>query len=350
MKKLDPLNVKYFKLVIPPQNLGKETSCDIAAKCIICGDSKRFPNKKRLHLYTKPNYRNDVIKCFNCNFSGSMYQFLKEVRPDLLNIYLKEKRSRSFNNLNSFKDPNLESLEKFSKNLEDIKNIENIEVFQKPKLLFDLPKEFKLLKNSDQKFKDYIYSRNINFNDDIYSCDTEVNINNKNLKFYNSIIIPLWFNKSKKIIYGFQSRRIDQKRFYTYLPEENSSFRVWNWFQINKNKTIYIFESFFDAKSSGIPNDQIIAALGSSISIERLSELTDYVFCLDNQFRDLTSKKKSLNLLKQNKKVFIWPKDLNLRVKDVNELSLTLPKKEISNIIYNNIFDGMKGILKLKLS
>ena len=88
---LDRIDVKYFKLAVGMDNIGKETDVDISARCPICGDSRKKKNSKRLHLYTKGTVTN--INCFNGDCScqnKTVYSFLRDFFPPLLDKYKKE--------------------------------------------------------------------------------------------------------------------------------------------------------------------------------------------------------------------------------------------------------------------
>lgn len=45
---LDRIDVKYFKLAVGTEHIGKENNNDIAVRCPICGDSYK---KKILNVY-----------------------------------------------------------------------------------------------------------------------------------------------------------------------------------------------------------------------------------------------------------------------------------------------------------
>jgi hypothetical protein len=91
-----------------------------------------------------------------------------------------------------------------------------------------------------------------------------------------------------------------------------------------------------------------VAALGADLNEDRINEFKDVIFCFDNQFQDLTSKQKSIKLLQQGYKVFVW--DPKIKEKDANEWSVNHPEQNFARIILKNIYSGTKGVLKLKLS
>lgn len=336
MNTLDYTDVKYFELAVG-DNIGKKTETDIACRCVICGDSHNNPNKKRLHLYIKDTYESSAIKCFNCEYTSNMYGFLKEVRPDLYTNYVKEKKGESFQRLKDEKEGNSVLDKNFMRPKKGI-----------PPTVFKMPKEFIKIIDADIKFINYIDTRGINY-DDLYCVDQLVMIREKEIALMNMLVIPLWFDKSQNEIYGFQCRSIVEKFFYTYIPDDNQGFKVWNWFGINKSLPTYIFESYFDARSSGLPINQICSALGADLNNERINELKEPIFCFDNQLIDPTANVKSKKLLQEGKKVFIWPEPAH-KFKDFNAiLTAGGSFEKISNMIKNNIKEGIMGSILLKL-
>jgi len=334
MNSLDYTDIKYFELAVG-DNIGKKTETDIASKCIICGDSHNNNNKKRLHLYIKETYDNAAIKCFNCDYTSNMYGFLKDVRPDLYTNYIKEKKGDSFQKLKNEKEGNSVLDKNFMKPKKNT-----------PSEIFKMPPEFIKIYSGDEKFRKYVDTRNINY-DDMYCVDQIITLRGKDIALMNMLVIPLWFDKSQNELYGFQCRSIVEKFFYTYIPDLNQGFKVWNWFNINKSLPTYIFESYFDARSSGIPENQICAALGADLNNERINELSEPIFCFDNQNVDKTSKNKSIKLLEQGKKVFVWP---DTKLKDFNSiLTKGAPKEKIMNMILSGVKSGIAGLIPLKL-
>lgn len=311
---LDPIDVKYFKLCVPI--IGKETPLDIQGRCIVCGDSQKNKNKKRLHLYTKPSWDTASIKCFNCDYSASPQAFIKEFCPDLYNAYMSEK---GYKTLNSLKEQ--EPVR--------VKIKRTLRTFKKPDVFIDLKKSKEALT--------YLKNRKIN---PIGRADVYYGVgffNKVNLKDY--IIIPLLDENNKW--YGFYSRSTKQKTFFTYLPEENMGYKVWNFFNVDKTKTVYIFESIMDALSTNLKNS--IAVLGADLNKERLDELSDPVFVFDN---DKTGYKKAMKYLDMGYKVVDWGGKTE---KDCNEMLKKESKNEISEYIKNNILQGKNSKIKFML-
>lgn len=322
---LRAVNVKYWELCHSTEALGVHKDCDYNARCDMCGDSKTRKNLKRLHLYTKSSYEGDSVKCHNCGESYNMYGYLKAYHPDLYQAYVQETRKSSL----------------------DALAFENIEVVTKKNTLytFNKPSEFT---PPNKVVIEYLYGRGFTkemiqdkvYNGlKIYHSNGLVKLNDKLVNLTNYIIIPLIENDKW---YGFYSRSIDKKVFYTFLPEQNTGYKVWNWFNVNKKDTVYIFEAIFNALSVSLPS---IACLGSDIDSERLNELSKPVFCFDN---DDTGVKKSLKYAELGYSVVVYPKDM--LEKDINDLlKAGWGVEQIDNFITTNVYQGTSAVTRLRL-
>lgn len=351
MVQLDPINVKYWELAHSPAELGTKTHGDYACHCDICGDGRRS-SSKRLHLFTKYNFEGDAIKCFNCNWTGNMWTYLMEFHPSLYNQYKREKASEAFNEILTIKKlddtktadpdvlPNNVSLD-FGGALPIIE-IDNTPKVPTPQLVAPL----NLPKLSD--FPDavtYIKNRGIEPKEEWLYSTGKLKFDNKLLSLQDYIIIPLTWDDGRW--YGFQALAWKRKDFRVVLLSQNTGWKVWNWTNINKQEPVYIFESIYDAMSSGYPN--AIAQLGANLEQDRINELKKPIFCLDNQNVDEASIRESMGYLKKGYEVFIWPKGSE-KFKDTNDLRKRKVNYQlIQKMIENNLYKGMEGILKLKM-
>lgn len=307
---LDPIDVRFFKQVAP--DIGQENENDINARCPVCGDSKN-KNKKRLHLYKSGDVT--LVHCFNgdCTVHNNMYNFLKLYFPDYLKDYKREKFQFSLLN----KPEPIEISNQL--NLTEELKLIDINLFTEP---------------LNDECIDYLLSRNINPRPEFRFCNNDVKINDKFYKLKNKIIIPFEYNNT--LSHGFYSRDIKQKEFITFSP--NLGYKVWNWFRINKKEPVYIFEGIFDALSSGKKN--IIACCSADLHPDRLKELSNPIFCFDN---DVTGHKKMLELCQKypNAK-FIDYKDFEF--KDLNE-ALQKGKLDFNKF---NFLSGFRASLELR--
>jgi len=344
---IEPLEQKYFLLETSSKDIGYIKSDDISKSCDICNEGSSYGRKHRLHLYTKPTYDTPSIACFNCGYKGNMYSYLRDYHPTLFDQYKKEKMGSTFKELKLSKNKNKNSN---NETTEDI-NLDNIFSSHKTKhtpILGDLPKSFKPLLEFEEPIK-YLKNRKIENYDRWYFSPKDNNIvfNGAEVRLSEYIIIP--FYKEDKI-YGFQALSYKQKRFFVFLLKGNDSWKVENWFNIDREKNIYVFESVYDRLSSGL--DNTISQMGASLSVERIEELNKnkLVFCLDNQNIDEASQRESLKYAEKGYNVFIWPTKIPKKFKDTNDLLKGgVPKEKIKEIIENNTFSGTEAILRLKM-
>jgi len=341
MNKLEDIDVKYWELLFTSDELGKKNDMDYAARCPICGDSKKRKNLKRCHLYTKNDIDYSIVHCFNCGWKGNMYKLLELVNPYLYNAYKNEKRTQS---LNSLKKSYVKKEKEFKINTDFI-NANKLNK-SKPPILFKLPDEIKNIKKNDEYYN-YLKSRKISDNYiKMFKCvNGTILYNNQRIELKKYIILPLYYDN--ELIYGFQARSITSKRFFTFIPFENHGFKVWNWFNVNLNEPIYVFESYFDAMSSGLKN--VIAQLGATLSENIKKEIkNDLIFVLDNQNIDETAKRELLKYCNEGYKVMIWPK--NIKFKDFNEiLCAGASSEKISKFIKKNINEDITAKVMLTM-
>ena len=77
--------------------------------------------------------------------------------------------------------------------------------------------------------------------------------------------------------------------------------------------------------------------------------LTQQVWVLDSQWQDTASLNKTKTLLKQNCCVFIWPRDVGRRFKDINDMCVYFKVDHISKeFLIKNTYCGLQGLVKLK--
>ena len=332
---LSQLEIKYFKTAVGQENIGKESLVDITARCPVCGDSQKNKRSKRLHLYSKNNITK--INCFNgsCDVNNkTMYGFLKSFYPNLLENYKRENFIQNLSHLSN------QSSDVFAEIAEDIKEPLKESEIIKPVLTHNLFDYFENLIEHDEAIS-YLNKRGFDYFNSSYEWyfgKQNLEIDGKLYKLNDAIIIPLYYEKE---MYGFYSRNIYNKEFFTYLPEQNMGYKIAFWFQIDKSKPVYIFEGIFDALSSGL--DNVIALMGAKIPEERLSELKYPVFVLDN---DKTGILNSIEYTKRGFQVYIQPTEL--KEKDMNELMLNHPELNVPEMIKNNIYSSISAEIRLK--
>jgi hypothetical protein len=343
LARIDEVDKRYFLMVTPSHEIGYVNDSDISKSCDICGEGKSYGHKHRLHLYIKDTYDKATIRCFNCEYRASLYNYLKDYHPAEFELYRKEKQGGSFQELKMEKLDD-SPLDEFS--VDDIDtDFMSSEAIPKEPLpnLIDPVEGFTSLPEAALV---YIQGRGLEPQENwLYSPEgNKVQFNGNETYLSDYIIVPLTIDRRW---YGFQAIGWKQKKFFVYLVDGNDGFKVWNWNNINKEEPVYIFESIYDAMSSGLEN--VIAQIGTSLHVDRLKQLKDPVFCLDNQRIDEASQRESLKYAENGYKVMIWPEGSE-KFKDTNDLrKINVPYEKISKMVKNNIYSSIKAILKLKM-
>lgn len=353
MARISEIDKRYFLMVIPSHEVGYINDSDIAVSCPVCGEGKSYGHKHRLHLYTKDTFDGSTLRCFNCEYRASLWNFLKDYHPSEFELYKKEKQGQSFQELKMEKlDSTGNSLDEFEDtevSQNDISSINtdfmsSVSIPKEPQpILIDPVEGFTEIPEAPLE---YLKGRGIEPKEDwVYSPDgNKVMFNGAETHLSNFIIVPLTIDGKW---YGFQAIGWKTKRFFVYLVDGNDGWKIWGWDNIDKDKTVYIFESIFDAMSSGL--DNVVAQIGVSIHEDRLKQLKDPVFCMDNQNVDEASSRESLKYAEAGYSILVWPKGSE-KFKDTNDLrKIGVPYEKIAKMIKNNIFKGMDAILRLKL-
>lgn len=347
---MDSVDIRFFKMAVGSDRIKQETPTDITARCPICGDSKYSKSKARLHLYEKNGVT--LVNCFNeCSVNNiTMERFLKDFYPTLLPSYRDEKGSNTLANLKNFMKTDIsktmsEGLGDFNfddfynKETEETKEDKELELLgvgKNPPILFDLTNNFK---RDDAKITKYCKERGIVYNPEWkWLVGKDIIIDGKNFRINDYIVIPLYCGGK---MYGFYSRSMKEHRFQTYIPDKNTGFKVWNLYNIDITKPIYVFEGIFDALSAyqnGITN--VIACLGATPPMDLLQGL-DLIFCLDN---DRTGLLNNVKYLKKGYKALIYPNDI--KYKDLNEMLNN--NVNIKDLIDNNVGYGILALIKIQ--
>lgn len=173
----------------------------------------------------------------------------------------------------------------------------------------------------------------------------------------NRLVLP--FKDINNQIIFYQSRKIfDWDKHPSYLSKINSDKSLFNIENVDmtNDDTIYMFEGPID--SCFVKNGIAVAGINDGISSFnpkqedqlRGFKLFDKIWCLDSQHIDKTSRDKSLKLLENGEKVFIWPEKIGKKYKDFNEMCIDKQIDQIPiNFIKKNSQCGTSAILKFKI-
>ena len=310
-------------------------------RCPFCGDSKKNQRKKRGWLLWNEPFDTYIFSRHNCGINTNFDKMLEENFIDEYNLYRSETRATRLEKYKGEYKPQVLVI-KSKKKVEEknpLKNPHNLKLFDKPSIFEPIEQHKAGMEYLDGRllsglYKDYM----------VYYGVGKMKHKGVELDFTDMIIVPFVLGDKW---YGFQARSIKEKKFLVILPEENQGFKVWNFFNVDLTKPVYVFESIYDAYSSGKEN--VIAQAGATLS-DSVLKLIKPIFCLDNQFQDDTANKESMKYIDKGFNVFVW--DNRIKEKDFNSLLVKVGlnnKNKISKLIDNRVYKGLRGTVSLRL-
>jgi 5S rRNA maturation endonuclease (ribonuclease M5) len=280
------------------------------ARCILCGDSKKNPSKKRFHL----DWNNGEIKyhCFNCERAGGFVRLYSEVMA----VSFEDAKKIIYSY-----DPERIKSELGPKPLKKVRKDIGLTIFD------DVLKECLTINDMPDGIMEGGYlSALANFIKE-RMVTTPVFVAVKG-RYKGRVIIPVY--KDEHIIY-FQGRALGNQEPKYLNPVVEKSNVILNEQNFDTKKHIIVTEGLLDAFMIG---DQGTSMLGASLSSDFVSKLEartekEVIIALDN---DETGREKLIGLLGEDFcnycKFFIMPYKYQ-RIKDLNELVI---KHNILNV------------------
>lgn len=324
----------------------------INIKCPLCGDSTHNNFKARGYIYLsdEPNYF-----CYNDDCGHrSFYDFLKEQNPQLAKEYYKDIKLKDRKSINQAQQSNEKRDEIFGKtNIQDvIEQSKKEDVYNPLNLTY---KKFDRAYYTTTRDNEQItYEKDIqDLNDECIEYLESRGFTKEDYKDFKyvldqrDIIVPLWIDKSKNLVYGTQTRRLPpDKVFHNQIF--NNPYKVTNLeyvLKLPKGSIIYSFEAEFDRISTSLKNS--IAVFGKGASSDVLEILKDYkiVPCYDADDVGYTS---TMSMAKKGCDVLVHKEEVN-QFKDFNKmLELGMGKEDITNYILENIKSPKRAYMELK--
>jgi hypothetical protein len=294
-------------------------------RCTYCGDSKSNKYRKRGYLYELKDGLN--FKCQRCGKSCSFSNFLKDIDPNLHKDYIFEK----------FQDK-----QKFQPKAKEEPILDNTFNIDSLVSIKDLPKTHharKYVENRKipEKFWDRLfYSSNYKLWVNTYIIPDKF----KNIPESDDRLVIPFYNKSGKA-FAFQGRDLtDNPNVERYITiKAGKELLIYGLERIDITKEIYLLEGPIDS----LCIKQALAAAGSSLKKLIKSEL-DIIFVFDNEPRSKQIIDLMEEIIKNNRKIFIWPK--NVLQKDINDA--IIEGVDIEKIIKKNIYHGLNAQLKFQ--
>lgn len=303
--------------------------------CPICREGKSWGRKSR--LYYIPN--DSKLCCHNCGWYGTPINWVMEVEQ----LTYKEVAAQ-------IKECDYE----YGLPVETIEKAQTTELPRDSINLFDRTqltyyKDNDSVKRAVDVIVDRKLNKAVNRPRTLYTSLTDV-------VHKNRLIIP-FYNQSNECIF-YQSRKLfESDTKPKYLSKMNSEKSLFNYNNVSSSTdNVFITEgpidSFFIEDSVAVAGIQERSKESltpvQAQQLERLF-LVQTVWVLDSQWLDQTSLIKTETLLKNNQCVFIWPRNIGEKFKDINEMCVYFDIDRIGKkYILENTYCGLKGIVKLK--
>ena len=305
------------------------------ARCPICGDSKRNRSKARWHAFQHSDKGFLVCKCFNCGYTNSFDNFLKEIEPEVHKMYLMEKFRDANNNPKAVETEQFKTQKPvFDTNpLKGLKKISQLPVEHPVKKWVAkrrIPSKTHHKLYLCMKFKKWVNSFYPNKFESLDSDEPR-------------LLIPLFDEKGE--MFGVQGRAFkkDSVKYITIMLREDKG-RWYGLDTLNRNATAYCVEGPIDS----LFVDNGIASCGGDI-VSELELLNmpkeDIVVVYDNEPRSKDTIKKIEKAIENDYPVCIWPD--SVVEKDINDMVLAghTPAKLV-DIINENVYSGLKAKLR----
>jgi len=294
--------------------------------CPICHEGTSWNKKSRFTVYE------DTMRatCFNCGWSGSIIDFIIQVTGKTYREILNDSKDHDTVDITQIvsKTPEIKNIPKLPEDSINLLDINQIEYYKSNKIV--------------QQAIRYLHSRRL------------LSASNRCKEFWlslkegthkNRIIIPFYANN--RIEY-YQSRSfLLTDTAPKYLSKSGAQKILFNIDHV-KQDLPYIFLCEGPINAMFIKNGVGVAGITVSTQID-LSELQrqqiemfphhKQIWVLDSQWVDQASYTKTRKLLEQKINVFIWPKEMGLKYKDINEWAINEEKDELpSSFIVNNTY------------
>ena len=310
------------------------------ARCPICGDSKRSKSKARWHAFQHNSKGFLVCKCFNCGYTNSFNNFLKDIDPQMHKMYLMEKFREAGSLAGqpvvsddaglfycpdippAFDTSPLKKLKKISQL--DIKHPVRIWVVHKRRI------------PSKAHYRLYYVSKFKKWTNEVLPGKFESEDNDE-----PRLVIPLFDPEGK--MFAFQGRSFSKNSIrYVTIVLDDKHGRLYGLDTADLTRTTYCVEGPLDS----LFLDNAIASCGGDIisDLQLLNiEKDNIVIVYDNEPRNIDTIAKIEKAIEQGYNVVIWPDDINQ--KDINDM--VIAGHDVEYILRRNIFNGLQAKLRL---
>lgn len=301
--------------------------------CPFCKEGKSYGKKTRFFYIPKK----ESCYCHNCGYSRKPFNFILDVTGKPFNEIISDIKNFEYVERETLvKEADVKivtkSLPDDCINLNDINQINFYKDNQIVKGCLDFIKSRRL---------DTAINKPVNL---YLSLSDKVHKNRLVLPFYD-VEGNIIFYQTRTIL---QSDSYKKPKYLSKVGAEKSLYGIHNIDIFHDN--VYIFEGPIDSyfvlnglAICGIQEDSNRAF--NELQTNQLANLTSHkkIWCLDNQWNDTASLKKSKILVDNGEYIFIWPEKFK-EYKDLNEICIKFQKDKINpEFIIQNTYSGLKA-------
>lgn len=326
------VDLKYITTVgIHLRNFKKKKDKLYNCSCPICGDSEKKKSKARGYFYQKGNSM--FYKCHNCSAGMGVGNFLKFHFPTYHQQYILEKYRSGVETSTTKKvvlDVPKIALNSFvTKVSQKLSELDDAHYAKSYAIARKIPKEFFSSIFFTENFSELVNEQFPNEYENLPKNEPR-------------LVIP-FFDEQNKLI-GFQGRSFSPEKSLRYITirANNQVSLIYGLNRFNSKNLGYVVEGPID--SMFLPN--CLAAANSDLSsvAERLNN-ANLVLIYDNEPRNKEIVRLMQLAIQNNKKICIWPKEIEQ--KDINEMILSgKTKEQILSIVNQRTFSGLSALLE----
>ena len=301
-------------------------------RCKICGDSEKDEFLAR--FWARSIDDTVMLKCFNCDYSNNIANYIKSEEPDLYREYLMEKRKSNF-----ILPP---------RDKEDV-------VKEEKKVIDFLPYSVRLdTLDSKSKLMEYVRKRKIPceaYDKIFFTKEWQKLVNHVKPDTFTypkdemRLVIPI-FNSDNGIesIQGRALKRDSKVKYMTVKAYEGAS-KVYGIERVDESKPVVIMEGPLDS----LFIDNAIAITGGSLDISQIPFKGNRIWALDNEPRHPDTIKRMRKLIEQGESVVFWDKwECSEKDKDINDYIISgASREDVLNYILQNNESGLMAKLRL---
>lgn len=321
------------------------------AKCPICGDKKR-----RMYLLNKN--REWGVYCHNCGYSSGLLWFIKNEFPTQYDYVVNQCVNGFF-----FEDAVKKKPEKKKDETNDLLDIINLGMGKigttKPKKksneVLDYLKEYGIPFNADfgkrtnlksvvDEQRQVLIDRRIP--QEVIDKCWYIYKKHEDKNYKDRVAIPFFDDDGEMYFFQAMSTGKPKPKYLNWNSDVLKEKPEYNEYHVDKDKTVYIVEGMFDSMFV----DNSVSTLGANLSFSKIKHFQkkypNRVWILDNPRCDVTAARITKRLLNKGESCVIFPYKYK-RIKDLNELALVLKRDNLTEIVEENVYNSIMGLVEL---